>query len=406
MSIDYKKELEAAARSMILVHEPDTLIRMIVRLMVQKVKVVHAGILLHDEAQKSYILRVSRGPTGLKIPSGFARMDYDNALIKFFRERKDKEIVGDGVITYQDTERLLKKRLSPQIKEILRNVSYQMEILEAVVCIPSYFQDELLGILFLSRKRSGQVFQRKELDFFVALASDVAMAIRNARLFKQIQDELNKRQQLFINTIVALATAIEAKDRYTHGHTERVTNLSLEIARKLMKDNSLNIDGNFLENLRITALLHDIGKIGVPEYILNKRGTLTVGERNKIKEHPLIGVAILKPIKEMEDVIIGVKYHHERYDGKGYPEGLNDGKIPLIAAIVAVADSFDAMTTDRPYRPALPKEKAFKEIKRQSGRQFDPQVVKAFSELFEENKDTVTWFNKKDLTSNRIYAKK
>lgn len=386
MRIDYKKELESAARSMILVHEPATLIRMIVRLMVQKVKVAHAGILLHDETQKSYVLRVSRGPTGMKIPSGFARMDYDNALIRFFRERKDRDTVGDGVITYQDTKRLLRRKLNLKTKEILKRVSYQMEILGAVVCIPSYFQDELLGILFLGRKRNNREFQRKELDFFVALASDVAMAIRNARLFKQLQDELNKRQQLFIHTIVALATAIEAKDRYTHGHTERVTNLSLEIARRLMKDNSLNIDDNFLENLRITALLHDIGKIGVPEYILNKRGTLTIGETNKIKEHPLIGVSILKPIRELEEVIVGVKYHHERFDGKGYPEGLNNGNIPLIAAIVAVADSFDAMTTDRPYRRALSKEEAKEEIKRQRGKQFDPRVADAFLGLFQEDK--------------------
>lgn len=384
MKIDYKRELESAARSMILVHDPQTLIRMIVRLMVQKVEVVHAGILLHDADQKSYILSVSRGPTGLKIPSGFARMDYDNPLIHFFREHKDREIIGDGVVVYQDAKKLLRRKLEPLTEKLLKGVLYQMEIFEVVVCIPSYFQDELLGILFLGRKRSGRQLQRKELDFFVALASDVAMAVRNAQVFKQLQEELERRQQLFINTIVALASAIEAKDRYTRGHTERVTNLSLEIGQKLIKDGSLGLDDRFLENLRIAALLHDIGKIGVPETILNKERSLSPEEWEKMKLHPLIGATILRPIKELEEAIVGIKYHHERFNGQGYPEGLNS--IPLIAAIIAVADSFDAMTTDRSYRKAKSKESALEEIRALSGQQYDPRVVSAFVQLCQEGK--------------------
>lgn len=386
MAIDYKKELETAARSMILVHKPDTLIRMIVRLMVQKVRVIHAGILLHNEIEKSYILRVSRGATGLKIPSGFARMDYDNPLIRFFREHKDEKTFGDGVIIYEEANRLLRKRIEPEVKEVIRGVLYQMEILGAVACIPSYFQDDLLGILFLGRKRNGRNFHRKELSFFLALASDVTMAIRNAQLFKQLQDELENRQRLFFHTTIALAAAIEAKDPYTHGHTERVTNLSLEIARRLIKENPLDLDDKFLENLRIAALLHDIGKIGIPESILNKEGKLTEEERKKMQSHSLVGATILQPIKELEFAILGVKYHHERFDGKGYPEGLNGDSIPLIAAIIGVADSFDAMITDRPYRKAKSKEEVVAEIQRLSGQQFHPQVVSAFLGLYQEGK--------------------
>jgi HD-GYP domain-containing protein (c-di-GMP phosphodiesterase class II) len=386
MAIDYKRELESAAKSMILVHEPNTLIRMIVRLMVQKVKVIHAGILLHDDLQNTYILRVSRGPSGIRIPREFARMDYDNPLIRFFRERRDKETFGDGIIIYQTAKRLLKKKIKPQTKKILSGALYQMGILDAVVCIPSYFREDLLGILFLGRKRNGREFHRKELDFFVALASDVAMAIYNARLFKQLQDELNKRQELFIHTTIALAAAIEAKDRYTHGHTARVTYLSLEIGKKLMKQKEMRFEDGFLEHLHIAALLHDIGKIGVSEAILNKEGELTAEERQKIQMHTEIGATILHPIKELETAIQGVKYHHERYDGKGYPEGLDNGKIPIIAAIISVADAFDAITTDRPYRAALTKREAIIEIERSSGKQFHPKVVSAFLQLCEEGK--------------------
>ncbi|MFH1339254.1 MAG: HD domain-containing phosphohydrolase [Candidatus Omnitrophota bacterium] len=386
MAIDYKKELESAAKSMILVHEPDTLIRMIVRLMVQKVKVIHAGILLHDDSQNTYILRVSRGPSGIRIPREFARMDYDNPLIRFFRERKDKETSGDGIIIYQAAKRLLRKKIRPQTRKIFSGALRQMEILDTVICIPSYFREDLLGILFLGRKRNGREFHRKELDFFIALASDVAMAIYNARLFKQLQDELNKRQQLFINTTIALAAAIDAKDHYTHGHTARVTYLSLEIGKKLIGQKDLRFEDRFLEHLHIAALLHDIGKIGVPEAILNKEGRLSTEEKKRMQMHAVIGATILHPIKELETAIQGVKYHHERYDGKGYPDGLDNGKIPIIAAIISVADAFDAITTDRPYRAALAKREAILEIKRSSGKQFHPKVVSAFLQLCEEGK--------------------
>ncbi len=387
MAIDYKRELEIAAKSMILVHEPDTLIRMIVRLMVQKVKVIHAGILLHDEQRNSYILRVSRGPTGTKVPSEFARMDYNNPLIRFFKERIDKELLGDGYVTLREAKHFLRKTtISAEEKDIVKAVLHQMEILDATVCIPSYFQNELLGVLFMGKKKNGRELQRKELDFLVALAHDVAMAIRNARLFKQLQTELYKRKQLFINTTIALAAAIEAKDHYTLGHTQRVTDLSLKIGKRLIKLQEERLSENFLEQLHMAALLHDVGKIGIPESILNKEGPLTNEEKKRMQLHPVIGANILQPIKELEEAILGVKYHHERYDGKGYPEGLNNGKIPLIAAIIAVADTFDAMTTDRQYRAAISKKEAIQEIQRVSGQQLHPQIVSIFLQLSKEGK--------------------
>ncbi len=385
MPIDYKRELEAAAKSMILIHDPEVLIKMIVRMIVQRMKVKHAAILLYHEDKNSYILTVSRGQTGLKLPVGFARMDTDNALIKFFIQKKDKEVFGDGLIIYEDTKRYLGRRnINKKTKQLLRENIYQMEIFDVVACVPSYFQDSLLGILLLGKKVSGRRFKRKELDFFVALASDVAMAIRNAQLFEQIHGELDKRQQLFINMVTTLGAAIEAKDHYTRGHTGRVTNLSLKIAQKLIEKTKVKFYDKFLEHLQIAALLHDIGKIGVPEDILNKNGKLTDEERKKIQLHSTIGATILQPIKELEECILGVKYHHERYDGKGYPEGLKGDEIPLVAAVIAGADAYDAMTTDRPYRKAMTKEDAINEIKRASGQQFAPQIVDMLIGLYQE----------------------
>lgn len=386
MAIDYKKELESASKGMILVHKPDALIGMIVRTIVHKVKVRHAGILLHDKERDTYVLTVSRGAAGLKIPAGYARMDKDNPLIRFFSEQKNRALFSGGIV-FEKAERLLKSsKLNASAKRLLKKLLFQMEIFEAAACIPSYFRDELMGILFLGEKNSGKRFKQEELDFFSALTSDVAMAIRNARLFEDLELEISKKHRLFIHTTIALAAAIDAKDHYTHGHTSRVTSISLEIARKLAEKAHNRFNEKFMENLHIAGLLHDIGKIGIPESILNKQGSLTAKETEMMHEHPAIGSTILLPIKELEEPLKGVKYHHERYDGSGYPEGLKGEDIPLIAAVIAVADSFDAMTTDRPYRRGLTKEKAVIEIEKNSGTQFNPLVVQAFSELYKEGK--------------------
>lgn len=387
MGIDYKEELEGAAKTMILVHEPDTLIKLIVRTIVQKVGVRHAGILLHQKDKDTYILTVSRGATGLRIPAGFARMDIDNPLIRFFRENENRKLGGDGVIVYEEAKDLLSQKNMPQEKiDLLKGALRQMEIFEAVACIPSYFRDDLLGIMLLGEKKSGEKFGREELNFFVALASNVAMAIRNAQLFRELELELDKKERLFIHTTVALTAAIDAKDHYTHGHTARVTDLCLQIARRLSQKDKKDIDEKFLEHLHIASLLHDIGKIGIPESILNKEGPLTDEEKKKMHEHPIVGSLILQPIKELETAILGVKYHHEKYDGSGYPQGLKGDQIPLIASIISVADTFDAMTTDRPYRKGLSKDEAIAEVKQVSGRQFDKKIADTLVELYQEGK--------------------
>lgn len=387
MAINYKKELEAAARSMILVHEPNLLIKMILRMLIQKIKVSHASILLHHKDKDAYILTDSRGSLGPNIPVGLARMDKDDALVRFFREHKGKLLFKPGVLVYEEAQRVIKNpRLEVRLKGLLQQVLYQMDILETSACVPSYFRDDLLGIILLGKRRSGRGFVKSELDFFTALASNVSMAIRNAQLFKELEDELNEKRELFIRIIVALAAAIEAKDYYTHGHTTRVTNLSLEIAKKISQKRKQLFNQSFFEELHIASLLHDIGKIGVPEAILNKNGPLNDEEWKVIKEHPSIGVTILQPIKELEDSILGVKYHHERYDGRGYPDGLKGEAIPIIASIISVADSFDAMTSDRPYRRGLYKNDAIDEIGRLGGAQFNPQVAGAFVDICNENK--------------------
>lgn len=385
MAIDFKKELENAARSMILVHDPDLLIKTIVRVIVEKTGIEHASILLYKPERQAYVLSISGGSLAKKIPIGLASLDKDDSLIRFFRERDNRFLFNSDVLTLEDAQGSLKdKNVKERLRHLLNDVIYQMRLLDTFACIPSYFRDELLCLLLLGTKKNSKKFAKEELDFFLALASNMAMAIRNAQLFKDLESELNKKHQLFMRTTIALVAAIEAKDNYTHGHTTRVTNFSLEIARRLARKNKKVINAKFMEDLHIASLLHDVGKIGISERILNKRSGLTVGERNRIREHPVIGATILKPIKELEEPLLGIKYHHERPDGLGYPDGLKGTQIPLIASIISVADSFDAMTTDRPYRPALYRNEAIKEIRQLINLQFNPLVAEAFMELCQE----------------------
>lgn len=182
----------------------------------------------------------------------------------------------------------------------------------------------------------------------------------------------------YTETVNALMLAVEARDKYTEGHSQRVADLVEAIARQLKYSDSK------IEHLRMASMLHDVGKIGIDDNILNKPGKLTDEEYNIIKKHPEIGYNILKDIKNLSDVKNIVKHHHERYDGKGYPDGLDKDSISIDVFIVQLADSIDAMATDRPYRKALSEEKIISELKKYSGTQFHPKVVEAYLRLKEK----------------------
>lgn len=189
--------------------------------------------------------------------------------------------------------------------------------------------------------------------------------LENARLYEE-------QRQSFIGTIRAMSGALDAKDRYTRGHSDRVAHLSAEIAR------AIGFSDDEVERVRIAGIVHDVGKIGVPESVLCKPGRLTDDEFDKIKLHPEIGYQILEGIPGLKDILPGVLHHHERYDGNGYPHRLGGDDIPLLARIIGVADTFDAMSSNRAYRAKMAREVVLAEIARCSGSQFDPRVAEAF----------------------------
>lgn len=191
-------------------------------------------------------------------------------------------------------------------------------------------------------------------------------------LEQKVEEQAKKIRASFFNAITALAYALEAKDIYTSGHSQRVTEISVAIAREL------GMPQDSIDEIRLAGLVHDIGKIGIKESVLNKPASLTDEEFEHIKSHCEAGEHILTPIVEDEEILKVVRHHHERYDGTGYPDGLRGEQIPLGARILTVADTFDAMTSERPYRAAMSDEAACAEIERCKGTQFAPEVADAF----------------------------
>ena len=239
-----------------------------------------------------------------------------------------------------------------------------------MVCVPVKTKDKVIGVLEAINREDG-IFDEEDKEALTSLANQVAIAIENANLYQELRE-------VFYGTAQALAETIEKRDPYTGGHTKRVMNYSIAIGK------AMGLSKKEIEDLRLAAILHDVGKIGVRDNILLKEDRLDPEELEKMNMHPQYGADILNHVKKLRDIIPGVRGHHERIDGKGYPDNLRDGDIPTIARIIAVADTFDAMTTDRPYRKAMNFEVAFKELRKNSGIQFDKDVVEAFIRGYKE----------------------
>jgi putative nucleotidyltransferase with HDIG domain len=234
--------------------------------------------------------------------------------------------------------------------------------------IPSYLAEApmgfLMAIVYVDVKIIGILL------FFLPLL----LARRSFEMY-------TKMRKVYLDTIRALAAAIDAKDPYTKGHSERVAQLSVALAQ------DLHLSDRDIENIEYTALLHDIGKIGIDDRILGKNGSLTSEEYKKIKEHTIMGAKIIEPVDFLKNSYQAIYHHHERYNGNGYPDGLKSENIPILARIIAVADAYDAMGSDRPYRKKFSKEKILKELTDQSGKQFDPQIVNALMLILKKERE-------------------
>lgn len=207
----------------------------------------------------------------------------------------------------------------------------------------------------------------------------------------EIEQLYRKFRNLFIDFARVLSAAVDARDPYTHGHTERVTKIALIILEEIQFFyGNLGINEEIKETLLVASLLHDIGKLCIPDRVLQKPGPLTTDEWIEMRKHPVIGQNILKPIEDLRIAGNIIRSHHERFDGKGYPDNLMGDDIPFLSRLICLSDSFDAMTSDRPYRPRMKIEDAIAEVKRCEGTQFDPVVVKAFLSAYKKGMLYVT----------------
>ncbi len=265
----------------------------------------------------------------------------------------------EGVILNDiETDKRHNKGIDRRNKFLTRNM----------LCVPLESKGKVIGVLQAINKTRGD-WDTKEKRLLDTLAHQVAIAVENSLLYQKLKNQ-------FYETVFAMANAVDAKDRYTGGHTKRVAYFSEMIAKYM------GLTRDQVEEVRLTAILHDIGKIGIDDKVLKKEAPLDKTEWEHMKLHPELGYKILAGIPSMKKISEGMRFHHERPDVHGYPQGLKGEEIPLIARIISVADTFDAMTSNRPYRKGMEYEVAFAEIVQQRGKQFDEKVVDAFVKAF------------------------
>jgi len=249
------------------------------------------------------------------------------------------------------------QRLSAEIAEFKEHPKL---FIAPMICAPLIYKEKIVGAITVSG-RTAEEFEENEENLIFNLVSQTAVAIVNSQLNKDME-------KTYFETISALALAVDAKDKYSRGHLDRVANYCVQIANKM------GLDGEEIETLRNAARLHDIGKIGIPDEVLGKKGILTDQEMDLMRKHPEIGEGIIKSIRSLGHLCDIIRHHHEKIDGTGYPDGLKGDEIAPLVRITTVADIYDALTTDRPYRVQFSKEKAFDILCEMKG-QIDPDIV-------------------------------
>lgn len=309
------------------------------------------SVALFDNANKEIELAAVIAPVDTQLGKG-AKLHFSGTSGEWVARHRRPHITGDLVIVRQFSE----------------DETLVLEGIRSIVRVPLFSDGDVIGDLSLCSNKPN-TYGEADIEVLQPIAEGLSIAVQNARLF-----ERNRR--LYLGSIKALAAAIDAKDAYTHSHSEKVA----FYARRIAEEMGLDAD-----EMELEAKVHDIGKVGIDERILNKRADLTPSERAIVMSHSEVGSLILGSVDELRHLVAAVRNHHEWYDGRGYPDGLKGNEIPLHARVIAVADAFEAMTSDRPYRSARGIEAAMQELRENSGSQFDPEVVACFLRILERD---------------------
>lgn len=363
-----EKEAERTARA----RDVREMATFIVRDVSSFTRLDHTAVFILNDQKNAYALMSSvyRKKDRPKLEMGLL-LSIHSPLVAYLKDEKKPAVYG------QIMHDLHNKDLTTHERKFLESVESELAILGAEICVPSFCEDEMVGIMNLGNKITGEIYTAQDLQAFQTLANQTGRAIAGLLL-------KNEKIRLIVSSQKSLLETLEARDHYTRGHTERVSQYSMLLGNKL--ERLIHSIPNSISALHWTAQLHDLGKVGISDNILLKPAALNDEEFAKIKEHPTRGIEILGPLKEWfgEDIIQGVVHHHENYDGSGYPDKQKGDAIHIFARIIRVADAFDAMTTDRPYRKGLAIEEAMNEIRKFRKIQFDPVIADAFVELYND----------------------
>ena len=301
-----------------------------------------------------------------EISRGIDHLNLDEEIIKVSQTIVRKvSSTGESVLTTN-------AQADPRFENQMSVATYQ---LRSILCAPLKLKNEMIGVIYVDNRAHTGIFREGDLELINAFADQAAVAIDNARLFDNLQASNRELEKAYQATLEGWVRALDMRDNETEGHTQRVTKLTERLAR------SMGVDGVELLHIRRGALLHDIGKMAIPDGILLKPGKLTDDERLLIQKHPVYAYEMLNPIDFLLPAIDIPYCHHEKWDGTGYPRGLRGEDIPFSARIFPIIDVWDALISDRPYRKGLPHDEVRQYIQADSGKHFDPRVVDAFFEL-------------------------
>ena len=321
--------------------------------------------LLHAE-RGFLMLRESNGALAVQIARGSAHINLDEEAFKVSKTIVNKVVDSGAPVLTTNAQ------ADPRFDAQMSVAAYQ---LRSILCAPLKLKNDLIGVLYVDNRAHAGIFKDHDLELISAFADQAAVAIDSARLFEDLQESHRELEKAYQATLEGWVRALDLRDKETEGHTQRVTILTQRLAR------SMGIEGDALVHITRGALLHDIGKMAIPDGILLKPGQLTDDERMLIQKHPVYAYEMLSPIAFLIPAIDIPYCHHEKWDGSGYPRGLRGKEIPFAARIFPVVDVWDALTSNRPYRRALPQYEVRARIKADSGKHFDPVVVDAFMEL-------------------------
>ncbi len=315
------------------------------------------------------VLRVKKASLSLLDIDEHIKLEASYGLTYMEQEREEKLRIGQGIAgrVIQTNSPLLINNLPEDTT--LTDDEKNIYIEKSYLSVPLNIRKKTEGALNVSTKLNDTPFNEQDIDILSTISEQSSIVIEYARLYQDVQ-------KYSMNTLRALSLVIETRDPFTKGHSDAVARYAVEIGKQM------NLSKEDLKTLELSAHLHDIGKIGVKESILLKtEKELSIEEHREIRNHPFMGAQILRPLDFLKDVIPIIYHHHERYDGDGYLDGLAGEKIPLLSRILAIADTFDAMTSTRAFRESIPDDEAIEELKDQSGKQFDPKIVEVFLKI-------------------------